>query len=124
MKDRYTITRTNGCIVVEGAVPVDDLVALTRAWEKREDPGAPKWIADLVLSSHLRCNMVFGPPEACQAWRERLGVAPEGPPRPRYELVDQPFPGIWCRVCDRTSYNANDIKHRYCGFCKVYLDYQ
>jgi hypothetical protein len=119
---RYTISRMNGCIVVEGAIPVDDLAALMKAWEKHRFEDEPAWIVDCVLSGHLRCNMVVGPPEACQAWRERLGIVAVGPPRPRYQLVNAPYTGITCTACGRTSYNANDVKHRYCGNCKTYLD--
>lgn len=31
-------------------------------------------------------------------------------------------PSITCPVCGRTSYNANDILHRYCGSCHQYHD--
>jgi len=127
MNDRYTVMRTHGCVVIEGPVPVDDLVALMHAWEKHRFEDEPAWIVDSLLSSHLRCNMVIGPPEACQAWRERLGIVAVGPPRPaapeaRYRLVTEPYSGITCLRCGRTSYNGNDIKHRYCGNCNVYLD--
>jgi hypothetical protein len=123
MSERYTIIRSNDCIVIEGAIPIGDFVALTRAWEKHRFEDEPAWIVDSLLSGHLNCNMVVGPPEACQAWRERLGIAAAGP-RPRYRLVDEPFPGITCTTCGRTSYNANDIRHRYCGNCNKYLDDQ
>lgn len=29
---------------------------------------------------------------------------------------------IYCRVCGRTSWNANDVAHRYCGACHAYHD--
>ena len=29
---------------------------------------------------------------------------------------------ILCLLCDRLSYNPNDIQHHYCGHCKVVLD--
>lgn len=82
MSDRYSVIRSNGCVVIEGAVPVDDLVALIKAWDKYRDPDEPEWICDSLLSGHLKCNMVIGPPDACQAWRERLGIVAVGPPRP------------------------------------------
>jgi ribosomal protein L37E len=27
---------------------------------------------------------------------------------------------IRCLLCGTTSYNPNDIRHRYCGFCHVF----
>lgn len=33
-----------------------------------------------------------------------------------------PPPSITCPKCQRTSYNANDIKQRYCGYCHEWLD--
>jgi hypothetical protein len=121
---RYTVSRMNECVVIEGAIPVDDLVALMAAWEKHRAPDEPGWIIDSVLSGHLHCNMVIGPPEACLAWRQRLGIVAVGPPRLRYLLVDEPHPGIKCLDCGMTSYNRQDIRHRYCGNCKTYLDDQ
>lgn len=29
---------------------------------------------------------------------------------------------ITCLVCGRTSYNSNDVKHKYCGACNIFLD--
>lgn len=100
---RYSVVRnaTYGCIVIEGPIPVDDLVALTQAWQQR-DAGGPAWIMDTLLSGALPgVNMVFGPPAACLAWREQLGIVVEGPPR---------------------SDNANDIAQRYCGNCNIDLE--
>jgi hypothetical protein len=31
-------------------------------------------------------------------------------------------PCILCLVCNRISYNPNDIKHRYCGACHLFLN--
>lgn len=31
-------------------------------------------------------------------------------------------PSIRCQTCQQKSYNPYDIKHRYCGFCKTFLD--
>lgn len=81
MRDRYTIIRSHDCIVIEGAVPVNDLVALMRVWEKREVYETP-WIVDALLSAHMKCNMVLGPPDACATWRKQLGIAMDGPPEP------------------------------------------
>jgi ribosomal protein L37E len=27
---------------------------------------------------------------------------------------------IRCNVCGRTSWNINDVRHLYCGFCKAF----
>jgi hypothetical protein len=29
---------------------------------------------------------------------------------------------ITCKTCQRTSYNLNDVRNGYCGFCKVFHD--
>lgn len=31
-------------------------------------------------------------------------------------------PSITCPVCHRTSYNLNDIREKYCGFCHKFND--
>lgn len=30
--------------------------------------------------------------------------------------------GIKCLTCNLTSYNTNDIRYRYCGYCHVFHD--
>lgn len=32
------------------------------------------------------------------------------------------FPCILCLVCNRISHNPNDVRHRYCHGCHVFLD--
>jgi hypothetical protein len=130
---RYTVIRTNDCIVIEGDLPVSDFVALTERW--MQDHDGEKWIIDTLLTQHLGANMVIGPPQACADWRDRLGIAPEGPPRPpngvlqgstspapRYRLVTEPYSGILCLECGRTSYNANDVRYRFCAHCDDFLE--
>ena len=40
------------------------------------------------------------------------------PPPPESDWDDDPFtPGITCPKCKMTSYNLNDIEHRWCGNC-------
>lgn len=34
----------------------------------------------------------------------------------RYEILAEGR-AIWCRRCGRTSWNPNDVKFRYCGWC-------
>jgi hypothetical protein len=134
---RYSVIRTNDCIVIEGELPVSDFVALTERW--MQDHDGEKWMIDTLLTQHLGVNMVIGPPQACANWRERLGITPEGPPRPlngvlqgsmpigaktppapRYRLVDGP--GIKCLHCGRTSYNPEDVRHRFCANCDDFLE--
>jgi hypothetical protein len=123
VSEGYKVRRENDCVVIEGWIPVTDLVALTREWDKTRGDGEAAWIVDSLLASHLQCNMVLGTPQACLAWRQQLGIAvPDRAAAPAYRLVDKPYPGILCYGCGRTSYNSNDVKHRYCGNCKIYLD--
>ena len=134
-QDRYSVIRTNDCIVIEGPLPVDDLCALLPAWQKYRDEDEPDWIVDSLLSGYLGVNMVVGPPDACADWRDQLGIAPVGPPRPahipagqpdaleaRYRLVTGPYDGIVCLQCGRTSYNSNDVARRFCGHCGEFLE--
>lgn len=39
-----------------------------------------------------------------------------------YEIggVGQYAPYIKCLRCNKTSYSMSDVKHRYCGYCKMY----
>jgi len=30
--------------------------------------------------------------------------------------------GIQCKQCGRVSWNKNDVKHRFCGNCHVFLE--
>lgn len=43
-----------------------------------------------------------------------------------YQIIrtDKAFDGfaIRCKKCDRTSYNHNDVKCRYCDNCKLFHD--
>jgi choline dehydrogenase-like flavoprotein len=137
--DRYTVIKTNDCIVIEGAISIPEMSALLCAWG---DGAAPRdWIFDALLAEALRASVVTGPMSACRSWRERLGIAPEGPPRPerragrgnpkvvpengakaRYRLVNDPYAGIQCLTCGMTSYNANDVRHRFCGNCNTFLE--
>lgn len=129
-QDRYTVIRTNDCIVIEGPIPVVDLCALMPAWQKYCDDDEPGWMVDSLLAGYLGVNMVLGPPDACAEWRDQLGIAPVGPPRPpreiervaRYRLVNGPYDGIQCLQCGRTSYNPNDVAHRFCGHCDEFLE--
>jgi hypothetical protein len=37
-------------------------------------------------------------------------------------LAGRGVPSITCPHCRRTSYNAHDIRERYCGFCHRFLE--
>lgn len=55
------------------------------------------------------------------------GVAPEDPLQPNVGLIEKAqareefkAPHFTCPVCARTSFNPNDIRYGYCGFCCEY----
>jgi RNase P subunit RPR2 len=137
--DRYTVIRTNNCIVVDGAIPTHDMGALLVAWTGGVDLG--EWMLDSRLADYLGVTVVAGPRSACRAWQERLGISLEGQPRrfcdpdganlvprlengatARYRLVTGPYQGIECLQCGRTSYNPNDVRHRFCAHCDDFLE--
>lgn len=68
----YSVTSVRGCKVIKGEVPVDEFVALTRAWTKYEDDG--EWIFDTLLPAAIGASFVVGPKAACAAWRSELGL--------------------------------------------------
>ena len=37
-------------------------------------------------------------------------------------LYFRDFPCILCLVCNRISSNLNDVRHRYCGACHLFLN--
>ena len=39
-----------------------------------------------------------------------------------YRKLKKEYPSITCPKCGLTSYNANDIKHRFCGRCGYHDD--
>ena len=42
---------------------------------------------------------------------------------PAYRVLHyRDYPCILCLVCNRISFNPNDIKHRYCGACHLFLN--
>jgi hypothetical protein len=42
---------------------------------------------------------------------------------PPYRILTyRGYRGLLCLACNRFSWNINDVKHRYCGFCHVFLN--
>lgn len=136
---RYTVIRTKGCVVIEGAIPVMDFVALCRSWEGESGQG--EWIVDALLAKHLGANFVLGPKAACELWRQQAMLTPEGPPggereaaqgitpamranvaTARYSIVRDPRPAITCLKCGMTSYNPHDVINRFCGNCDEWME--
>jgi ribosomal protein S27E len=35
-------------------------------------------------------------------------------------VYPEPEMSIKCHICGKTSYNPNDVKNKYCGYCKVF----
>ena len=68
----YQVYRSHDCFVVKGAIPVDDMAALSRVWRKR---GATQ--VDAALSQALGFTLVCGSTKACDAWRKELGIGGE-----------------------------------------------
>lgn len=71
----YTVTDTHGCKVIQGPLPIDDLVALMQAWAKRagdEPAPADEWVVDATLCGLLGATLVAGPRALTQAWRDEL----------------------------------------------------
>jgi hypothetical protein len=77
----YTITEKPHGIVVEGSMPIDDAVALSKVWKKHG-----LTIIDACLSGHFRVAMVVCSPSGSKAWRAEIDAA-RGP-RPA-ELVER-----------------------------------
>jgi hypothetical protein len=73
MNDSYSVTRTRGCKLIRGPVPVDEFVALVNVWSKREE-GGEEWIVDALLANHVDATFVLGPKVECYAWRADLGL--------------------------------------------------
>jgi hypothetical protein len=74
--------------------------------------GRPTENAGLILD--LRRDVAQGAGHDCEEWV--VGARCILCDRPR-ERPREPVPSITCPVCQRTSYNVNDIRERYCGFC-------
>jgi hypothetical protein len=72
----YTVTRTRGCRVIAGWVPITDMAALMRAWSDASQHAGDEWVVDAELSQQLAVNMVCGPRSATAAWRVALGLTP------------------------------------------------
>lgn len=65
---RYTIERRDGLLIVQGALPLDDLDALTSTMPSSA-------IFCTLLPARLGANLVAGPVDAINAERERQGIA-------------------------------------------------
>jgi hypothetical protein len=73
MSGVYSVARLRGCVVITGAVPVDEFCALVGVWQRLEEHGK-EWIVDARLASSVGANFVIGPKAACMAWRVELGL--------------------------------------------------
>jgi hypothetical protein len=72
---QYTVRREEGCVVIEGSVPIDEFVGLVEVWERRDE----NMILDSMLAHRLGVNFVLGTEQACTAWRVKLGLASNEP---------------------------------------------
>lgn len=76
MTTTYSVSHMRGCRVVNGPVPICDIVALMRAWSDNGQEANDPWFVDSLLSQYLNVNMVCGPRSATTAWRTELGLSP------------------------------------------------
>ena len=72
----YSVSYMRGCRVVNGQVPICDIVALMQAWADYGHDATDEWYVDSLLSQYLNVNMVCGPRSATTAWRAELGLTP------------------------------------------------
>jgi hypothetical protein len=76
----YTVEHRNGCYVMTGPVPLQDLAALLGVWgladESRLQLGhEEEWVVDALLCQALGATVVCGTRRDTLAWREQLGLA-------------------------------------------------
>lgn len=63
----YTVTRRDGLLIVQGALPVDEALAMTQSMPRDS-------IFCTLLPRRLGANFVVGPVDAINAERERQGI--------------------------------------------------
>jgi hypothetical protein len=46
-------------------------------------------------------------------------------PKPTFTIVNNSYgqKGIKCLLCNRTSWNPNDVENKYCGNCHLFHDF-
>lgn len=64
----YTVTRRDGLLIVRGALPIDEALAMTKSMPRGS-------VFCTLLPGKLQANIVAGPPDAINAERERHGIA-------------------------------------------------
>jgi len=67
----YKISRENGCFVVYGDIPLNELTVLSEAWAKE---CGNDLLVDATLASAAEATAVFGPTAALSAWRNAIGI--------------------------------------------------
>lgn len=102
------------------------LMALSHLAQER--PGWDDLLSSLALQ--IDNKLPNGRPQMFDLFKNMHGsIKPVAPP------MDLPKPGetekfrispdglsITCKTCQRTSYNLNDVRLRYCGFCHEFHD--
>jgi hypothetical protein len=64
----YSVNRVNGCIVIKGVIPADELASLLSVWPL-------EWVLDGELANALSVCVVVGPKAAIDKWRRDLHLA-------------------------------------------------
>jgi len=69
----YEVRRYPMGVAVIGPIPIDELLALTRAWKKE----GLNW-CDAVIAGHLKASFVVCKKRDSDLWRAELGLTEKG----------------------------------------------
>lgn len=78
----YTVEEHDGVHVVIGAIPLSEMSALIRIWERQlldEGHKGATIVMDSWLGAHFGGPPAFGTLKACNALRRKLGIKPDAP---------------------------------------------
>jgi Zn ribbon nucleic-acid-binding protein len=102
---RLTIERTDDGFVILNAPEVP-----CRVWAGFDEDGVPVRVLLIAVSPQTSSQDVLE-----RYARELVEV-------PLLDDDEPPPPSITCPKCRRVSYNANDIRHRFCAVCGYHAE--